>query len=100
MKKRFKFNYIILFFFVYLYSIPLTAQIHEVLVEPIFMSLYLLFIITVFEVKDSNNKKEYVIMGFVGGILFLAKFTGFLIFIFSIASIGLYKLLMEKNTML
>ncbi len=97
MKKRFKFNYIILFFFVYLYSIPLTAQIREVLVEPIFMSLYLLFIITVFEVKDSNNKKEYVIMGFVGGILFLAKFTGFLIFIFSIASIGLYKLLMEKK---
>ena len=97
MKKRFKFNYIVLFFFIYLYGIPLTAQITEVLVEPIFMSLYLLFIISVFEIKDSNNKKEYVFIGFVGGILFLAKFTGFLIFIFSIISIGLYKLLIEKK---
>ena len=76
MKKRFKFNYIVLFFFIYLYGIPLTAQITEVLVEPIFMSLYLLFIISVFEINDSNNKKEYVLIGFVGGILFLAKFTG------------------------
>ena len=58
MKKSFKFNYIVLFFFIYLYSIPLTAQITEVVVEPIFMSLYLLFIISVFEVKDSVNKKE------------------------------------------
>ena len=46
LKNKFKSKFLIIFFFIYFFNIPIKAQIEYVLVEPIFMSLYLVFIIT------------------------------------------------------
>lgn len=68
-----------------------------VYVEPIFMSLYLLFIITAIDLMKSDVRKDHIILGLVGGFLFLAKYTGFLIFIFTIFSLLIYKIFLLKN---
>ena len=96
-KNKFRSNILIIFFFIYFYSVPITAQMGWVYVEPIFMSLYLLFIITAIDVMKSNVRKDHIILGLVGGFLFLAKYTGFLIFIFTIFSLLIYKIFFLKN---
>ena len=97
LKNKFRSNILIIFFFIYFYSIPIPAQMGWVYVEPIFMSLYLLFIITAIDVMKSNVRKDHIILGLVGGFLFLAKYTGFLIFIFTLFSLLIYKIFFLKN---
>lgn len=97
LKNKFRSNILIIFFFIYFYSIPIPAQMGMVIVEPIFMSLYLLFIITAIDVMKSNVRKDHIILGLVGGFLFLAKYTGFLIFIFTLFSLLIYKIFFLKN---
>jgi len=97
LKKVFSTGYLLIFFFIYFYNVPLKSQIELVLVEPILMVLYLLFIITLFEIMDSNSNKDFILLGTIGGFLFLAKYTGFLIFVFTLLSLLIYKTLILKN---
>ena len=97
LKNKFRSNFLIIFFFIYFFSVPIKAQMGLVFVEPIFMSLYLLFIITAIDVMNSNLIKDYLILGLFGGFLFLAKYTGFLIFIFTLFSLLIYKMFFLKN---
>jgi hypothetical protein len=97
LKNKFRSNFLIIFFFIYFFSVPIKAQMGLVFVEPIFMSLYLLFIITAIDVMNSNLIKDYLILGLLGGVLFLAKYTGFLIFIFTLFSLLIYKMFFLKN---
>ncbi len=97
LKNKFKSNFLIIFFFIYFFNVPIKAQIELVFVEPIFMTLYLIFIITAINSIDSNSIKDYLILGLLGGLLFLAKYTGFLIFIFTLFSLFIYKVLFLKN---
>jgi len=97
LKNKFRSNFLILFFFIYFFNVPITAQMGWGYVEPIFISLYLLFIITAIDVRGSALKKDYIILGLVGGFLFLAKYTGFLIFIYTILSLLIYKIFFLKN---
>ena len=96
-KKLFNTDYLLIFFFIYFYNVPLKSQIELVLVEPILMCLYLLFITTLFEIMDSSSNKDFILLGIIGGFLFLAKYTGFLIFVFTLLSLLIYKTLILKN---
>lgn len=97
LKNKFRSNFVIIFFFIYFFNVPITAQMGWGYVEPIFISLYLLFFITAIDVMDSTLKKDYLILGLLGGFLFLAKYTGFLIFIYTILSLLIYKIFFLKN---
>ncbi len=97
LEKYFKSKLTILFFVFYLLYIPVTLHIKEVLVEPIFMLLYLYFILILFQVKDSLETKLYIKFGIVSGVFFLAKYTGFVIFIYSWLTLFIYRYLFKKE---
>ncbi len=97
LEKFFKSKVTVIFYIFYLLYIPVTLHIKEVLIEPIFMLLYLYFILILFEVKDSSATKDFVKFGIISGVLFLSKYTGFIIFVFTWLTLLTYRYFYKKE---
>ncbi len=97
LERNFNSKITVLFFIFYLLYIPVTLHIKEVLVEPIFMVLYMYFILLLFEVKDNLKIKKFIYFGLISGIFFLAKYTGLIIFIYSWITLLIYRYLFKKE---
>ena len=97
LEKFFKSKVTVIFYIFYLLYIPVTLHIKEVLIEPIFMLLYLYFILILFEVKDSSATRDFVKFGIISGVLFLSKYTGFIIFVFTWLTLLTYRYFYKKE---
>jgi len=97
LEKFFRYKITVVFYVFYLLYIPITLHIKEILIEPIFMLLYLYFILILFEVKDSSSTKKIIKFGIVSGMLFMSKYTGFIIFVFTWLTLLLYRYFYKKE---